>query len=112
MEEIIIPIVVFATIFGIFYLFITSRHRERMGLIDKGMDASMLYADKQSQGKNRRLILLNSAFILVGIGVGITFGILLHNATGEEAVYPASIFTMAGLGLLGGIFVGRKMKDD
>jgi len=37
-EDIIIPITFFAMIFGIVYVVVTARHRQRMALIEKGMD--------------------------------------------------------------------------
>ncbi len=39
-EEILIPIVFFGAIFGIFYLYITARNKERLSMIEKGADAS------------------------------------------------------------------------
>jgi ABC-type antimicrobial peptide transport system permease subunit len=83
-----------------------------MSLIDKGVDASLFNSGKNNAGSLRRLVVLNLAFTMIGIGLGITFAILLYNATGEDAVYPASIFCMAGVGLLSSFFVNRRLKDD
>jgi len=35
MEEILIPITMFAAIFGIFYVFLTTRNKERLSMIEK-----------------------------------------------------------------------------
>ena len=112
MEEILIPIAVFGTIFGIFYLFLSTRHRERMSLIEKGADASLFYAQGKGNGHWRNLIFLNLALTLMGVGLGITIAIFLYGATGEDAVYPACIFFFAGAGLLASFLIGRKMKED
>ncbi len=108
--EIIIPLSVFATIFGIFYLYISTRNRERMVLIEKGADAS-LFRTGQKTPTLRKLIVLNIALTMVGIGLGITLAIFLYSLTGMEEVYPASIFTMAGLGLLTSFLLSNKYKD-
>ena len=39
--EILIPISLFLMIFGIIYLYYSTRNRERMALIEKGADASI-----------------------------------------------------------------------
>jgi L-cystine uptake protein TcyP (sodium:dicarboxylate symporter family) len=46
-SELVIVLVLFGTIFGIVYLFISSRHKERMSLIEKGIDASIFILPKQ-----------------------------------------------------------------
>jgi hypothetical protein len=97
-EEILIPLMVFSCIFGVVYLFVTSRHRERMALIEKGADASIFHSGS-APGKSRKFIVLNIALTSMGIGLGIASAIGLYKATGEDAVYPACIFFMAGAGL-------------
>ncbi|WP_311196042.1 hypothetical protein [Antarcticibacterium sp. 1MA-6-2] len=47
-SEVIIFTVFFAVIFGIYYLYITARNRERMALIEKGADATIFYTGKRS----------------------------------------------------------------
>ena len=103
-----IPIAFVAGVFGIFYLYYSTRHRERMALIDKGLDASLLHPDSRSLSQIRRMVILNIALTLIGIGLGITFGILLFELTGKDAVYPASIFVMAGLGLFASTMMNKK----
>ena len=107
--DILIPFIFFACVFGVVYLFYTTRHRERMALIEKGADASLFHSGKSGGG--RRLVILNIALTMIGIGLGITLAIFLYSITGMEEVYPASIFTMAGLGLLASFFLGNKYKD-
>lgn len=36
--EVLLPTALFAMIFGIVYVVTTARHRQRMAMIDKGMD--------------------------------------------------------------------------
>ena len=41
MEEVLIPISFFLAVFGIIYLFLSTRNKERLALIEKGADASI-----------------------------------------------------------------------
>ena len=41
MEEFIVMLILFGTIFGIAYVYLTTRNRERLALIEKGVDASL-----------------------------------------------------------------------
>jgi len=101
--EIIIPLVFFASIFGVFYLYFTARHKERMFLIEKGADASLFYS---KHGQDRRKSLswwtLKLALFLIGIGFGILAGNILAVTTNlqEEVCYFTSIFVFGGVGLL------------
>jgi hypothetical protein len=108
--EILVPISLFLIVFGIFYIYFTTRHRERLALIEKGADASLFHTGNSS-GTTRKLIILNLALTMIGIGLGITIAILLYQVTGMEEVYPASIFTMAGAGLLTSFFLSGKYTE-
>jgi len=74
--EALIPIlgitVPFATIFGIVYIIYTTRHRERMSMIDKGMDPNL------PQSPPDPLRAMRNGLVLVGIGVGLLVGWLFH----------------------------------
>jgi len=47
MEVLVAFIAFFATIFGIYYVSVTTRNKERMALIDKGADASLFNTGKE-----------------------------------------------------------------
>lgn len=108
--EILIPIAFFAALFGIFYLYISSRNRERLALIEKGADASIFSGKRGSMWK---VITLNLAFLLMGIGVGVLIANILDTYSGldSDAVYPALIFLMAGAGLYVGFTQARRFED-
>ena len=112
--EVIVFTVFFGLIFGIYYLYITARHRERLALIEKGADASIFYGGKRRVTPIWTVIILNLALLLVGIGVGIFLASLLHYNLGlsEDVAYPGTIFLMAGLGLFGGFYLTRKMTRE
>jgi len=104
--EVLIPIVLFLSIFGIFYVWISTRNKERMALIEKGADAS-LFATKK---KNLTNITLKIGMLAVGIGTGILMGSLLstYTALDEEVAFPSMIFLFGGLFLVGNAFIEKK----
>jgi threonine dehydrogenase-like Zn-dependent dehydrogenase len=46
--EIAIMAIIFGSIFGVFYLYISSRNKERLALIEKGADASIFNIGKRA----------------------------------------------------------------
>jgi len=108
-SEIFIPLSFFAVVFGMFYLYISSRNRERLALIEKGADAS-IFTRVAGKSPIWKVITLNFALLLMGIGIGIFIASILHYSVGvdEEVAYPGTIFLMAGIGL----FVGFKMTSN
>jgi len=106
----LIPISFFAMLFGIFYLMYSTRNRERLALIEKGVDASIFMKGKGESTPIWKVFILNLAFLLIGSGLGIFIALVITTYTelNEGAVYPAVIITMAGIGLLVGY---NKSKD-
>lgn len=109
-EAIFIPLIIFSALFGIVYVFLTTRNKERMALIEKGADASLFNTGKKMSGQ----LVLNLALLAIGIGLGVLVGAMLEQGgLDEDVAYPASIFIFAGLGLLVSFFMNRKfLKED
>ncbi|NRD22902.1 hypothetical protein HNV10_06595 [Winogradskyella litoriviva] len=107
--EILIPLSLFLAIFGIVYLYFSTRNKERLALIEKGADASIFNIGKRS-GSSWKVVVLNLAFLLMGIGLGILIANILETYTGldDDAVYPSMIFLMAGIGLYIGFTQTKK----
>ncbi|WP_142783687.1 DUF6249 domain-containing protein [Changchengzhania lutea] len=107
-ELIIIPII-FGAIFGVFYLYFSTRNKERLALIEKGTDASIFMKGKGHTAPIWKVFILNLALVLMGIGVGVFIATILETYTTiGEAAYPATIFLMAGIGL----FIGFNMTKN
>jgi len=108
--DILVPFFVFASIFGIVYVYLTTRNNERLALIEKGVDAKLFNSDKKYNWKN---FSLSAGMFLIGIGLGIMGGaILASNTVLEQGVaYPLSIFFFAGLSLVVYFFVARKIDE-
>ena len=113
-SEVIILPAIFGGIFGIFYLYFTTRNKERMALIEKGADAKIFTRERQRAAPVWKVIILNLALLLMGIGAGVIIGgILRFNFNIEPPVaFPGSIFLMAGTGLLIGFFLTKNLDKE
>jgi|SRR6218665_1992060 len=104
---ILIPVSFFLAIFGIVYLYLSTRNKERLALIEKGADASIF-----GRGHNsfQKIIILNLALLFMGVGVGVFIALMLTTYTSldADAIYPAIIFFMAGAAL----FLGFRMTKS
>ncbi len=115
MEPVIIVIVIFSTIFGVFYLHYSTRNKERLTLIEKGADASIFIKGKTDKTTPVwKIFTLNLSLLLIGIGLAIFIGSIMVNSFGihEKVAYPGTIFTMAGVGLLISFFVIKKIDKE
>ena len=111
--EIAIMAILFGSIFGVFYLYFTTRNKERLALIEKGADASIFNIGKRHAAPAWKVIVINLAFLFIGIGLGVFLASLLDNYTtlDSDAVYPALIFFTAGLGLYVGFMQTQKVTE-
>ncbi|HOW24118.1 MAG TPA: hypothetical protein PK711_00485 [Bacteroidales bacterium] len=104
MEDIFVPISVFGMILGIVYLVI--RKRERLALIDKGVDASIFMTKKQTNAT------LKWGLFLIGLGIGLLIAEILVKSTSmtDEAAYFSMIFLFGGIALLVSYFLDRRKE--
>ena len=102
--EFLIPIALFAMIYGIVYIIV--RRKERLTLIEKGVDASIFGKGSQNTGS------LKWGMLFVGIGVGILLGKVFaaYSCLGEEASMFSMICLCGGLSLVIYHFVERAME--
>lgn len=98
--------IVFGTIYGIIYLLI--RKKERMALIEKGLDANFFISEKPSKKRNN----LKFGLIATAVGLGILLGNIFvkTNLLEEEVAYFSMIFLFGGISLLIDFFIERKIK--
>jgi len=114
METLIAFIALFATIFGIMYVFYTTRNKERLALIEKGADASLFH--KGAEGLKFSFswakFTLKIGMLAMGIAIGIIVAAILVQASviDEDALYPAMIFFFGGLSLVLFYLIDRKNK--
>jgi len=122
--------IVFATIYGLFNLFV--RRKERMAIIEKigdKLDASYLRGKVQLpsfRGMNFSFGTLQVGCLLIGIGVGLLVGLMIHLAliigqgyveSGNwlqrglvEVGYGSSVLLFGGLGLIIAFLVEMNLK--
>ncbi|MDA7501921.1 hypothetical protein N8482_01470 [Chitinophagales bacterium] len=108
--EIFIPIIAIIMSLGssilLIYLFFTTRHKERMRLIDTGQSAGLFDGGDGGYGA------LKKGAFLVGGGLGILAGTLLVESGLEEGPsYLSMIALFSGLGLLVAHWLIQKRKD-
>ncbi|MCW5517394.1 DUF6249 domain-containing protein [Muriicola sp. Z0-33] len=113
--EAVIMALIFGTIFGVFYLYFSTRNKERLALIEKGADAS-IFAKGRSKGVAPfwKIFILNLALLLISIGVAIFLASILAYNLGmdEEVAFPGTIFLMAGIGLFVGFTMTKKLDNE
>ena len=102
--EVLIPISVFAMVFGIVYLVV--RKKERMALIEKGLTTDVLDTHRYS------LSSLKWGLVFLGVGIGILVGRILAEYTtlGEEESFFSMVFLFGGLSLLVFYFIEKSME--
>lgn len=101
-SEFLIPIAMFAVIYGIFHLYV--RRKERLALIDKGLTANIF--NKESNVSPS----LKWGIFMIGIAIGFLLGEMLVQKTRmEEGIaYLSMIFLFGGIGLVCYYFIARK----
>ncbi len=107
-QEVVFVIVISAALFGIAYVFLMTRYRERMTMIERGVDASLFAPPKKSSS-----LTLKFGMLFVGIALGILAGHLLHHYYGlaEEVAFLSMVFLLGGLGLIANFVIERRLKD-
>jgi hypothetical protein len=103
LTPVLITGIVFGSIYGVFYLFI--RRRERLTMMEKGVDASMFVADN----KNFSRTTLKFGMLFIGVAVGVLFGNILAVKTElhDEVSYFSMIFMFGGISLVTNYLVER-----
>ena len=101
-EEVLVPIVFFLTIAGIWGFTLLTRHKERMTMIEKGLkpeDMKALY--ERGTLRINPLSSLKWGMIFAFVGVAALIGMYLRTAYYvEEGIYPALMCVFGGIGLI------------
>ncbi|WP_425235983.1 DUF6249 domain-containing protein [Ulvibacterium sp.] len=112
----IVIIVISLTVFGIAYTFFTYRNKERMSLIESGLDLE--YFRKTIQRQNS--ILLSLGLVFIGFSIGVISGfffekyLLEHYNPKNYRNYPQAYIGMItffmGLAMLVSFFLNKKLR--
>lgn len=97
-----------ATVFGIAYLYFTSRHRERMALIERGLPPAMPPIQSPLDQS------LKYGLVGLGLGIGLIMGAFLARYTwlAAEVAYLAASLIGGAVGLLAFYFSVRPSADQ
>jgi hypothetical protein len=108
-SEIFIPISMFACTFGIVYLFFSTRNRERMAMIEKGVDASLFVKPQQKSNDQS----LKYGIVLISIAFGLLVGQYLRQYAEmpQEVAFFSMISLFSGLGLVF-FYLVNKMRES
>jgi len=106
MEGTLVPLGLFAMIYGIVYLSV--RRKERMALIESGQDAKIFNMEKNVSPS------LKFSLLLIGLALGALIGNILEEATAldDEIAYFSMILLFGGLGLLIYYFIGKRHAKE
>jgi preprotein translocase subunit YajC len=106
-RDLFVSIAAFAAIFGIVYVFLMTRHRERMSMLEKGIDPAFFGSKAGTKSHTLRI-----GMLLIGISLGILLGSALKRAEilSEPVAFLSMIFLLGGTSLVLYFFIERKMK--
>jgi len=109
MEDFLIVLVIFAAIFGTIFVIAAARNRERMAMIEKGVNPKDFMTDKKPNSYG----ILKWALLLAGLGFGLFIGSMLETYTHiqEEPAYFASALFFGGLGLYLSFVIAKKAEE-
>jgi hypothetical protein len=100
-------VVALISVFGfaafLVYMFFSTRHRERMALIESGSDAGIF------SGLPKGLASLKWGLVLTMVGIGLAIGLYIdigRDHDGPVATFPM-VFIFAGLGFLAFYFLTK-----
>jgi len=114
-SEIIIVPIMFGILFGIVYLFFSTRNKERMALIEKGIGAEIFSSKKDRRtAPIWKVLILNIAVLMMGIGAGTLIAMFIEEASSfsNDALYPGIIFLMGGAGLFAGFNLTKNLDKE
>lgn len=108
--ELLIPLGLFSLVFGIIYILITARNKERMAMIERGININ----EKVETRVKSPSSLMKFALPIVGIGFGLIFGQIIYNFTypilPQVLAIISSSLLFGGLGIL--IYYMKFYKRD
>ena len=107
-KHIVITVSAFAGVFGIVYVFLITRYRERMAMIERNVDASLFTS--KSGGISPTL---KFGMLFVGVAIGIIAAEFMHDYHGfsRGVSFFSMIFLFGGISLILNFLIERKMES-
>jgi hypothetical protein len=115
----IVFLALIVSVFGVFYLLFTTRNRERMAMIEKGVEPALFSSVREPKALKGRSagsglkFSLKSGMFIIGVGVGFVISVLFSGMIDRD-FYPllviGIIFICGGAGLVAGFYMGRNLE--
>jgi hypothetical protein len=107
-RDAIVSIESFAAIFGIIYVYLMTRHRERMSMLEKGVPRSPFNSVRYAN-----FLTLKYGMLLVGIAVGMLMGhfVTYHFGISKSTGFLSMLFLFGGLSLILNYLINRKQSE-
>jgi len=112
MEGIVIPVSFFLMAFAIVYISLTTRNRERMAMIEKGVDPKIFTPEPRNL-KVSQYVTFKWGLFLVGLAVGLFVGMLLEEYAGlpDGPTIISMILMFGGLALILSYLLRERLED-
>jgi hypothetical protein len=97
LRDLLVSVTAIAAIFGIIYVFLMTRYKERMSLMERGL------SPKEFNNKNAvQSATLRFGLLLIGISIGILSGnfVAAHFNVPRDGAFIAMMFLFGGVSLL------------
>lgn len=109
MNDFLIVLVIFAAVFGIVFVIASARNRERMAMIEKGVNPKDFLTERRPNSYG----IVKWALLLAGVGFGLFIGSLLETYTSiqEEPAYFASALFFGGVGLFIAFLIAKNAEE-
>ena len=88
MEGLFVPIGFFLAIFAILYVYLTKRTKQRLALVEKGLDAGIF------KGECSKYALLKWGIFMIAIAIGVVTGFALSRVINEVVAFFTMILLM------------------
>jgi len=106
--EILGPTVFFILIAVLIFLYIMSKHKERMVLIEKGIDITKLNSKKYVHYTNMRI-----GILLIALAIGLIVGYIVTSTTDMNfyIAYAVSLLMCEGIGFLIYYYMNKNLNS-
>lgn len=106
-RDFLVTFVIVAAVFGMVYVYYMTRHRERMSMMEKGLDLSQL-----ASKNNARWASLKYGMLLIGIGIGTLFANILYKQydLNNLVAFFSMTFLCGGLSLVAYFLIEGKYR--
>ena len=112
-ENVWVPIIAiiftFGTTFGLIFYYLHTRNRQRLAMLEKGVDPKAFYPKPAAN----KYASLKWSLLLIGVAIGLFFASVIDRNTNlKEGAQFAMVLFFGGLGLLVYFFIVKNNDQD